>query len=133
MSLIKIYQAFGNEVATITPTITVVHQGIEFTPVNGVPYQEFHILPAGEKKPYINETNYKTYGIFQITLRYPNGEGIGKVLTRLEQYKELFVRKSKLTYDGLTVKLLSKAQTVNLGVDGDRVVFALSLEFEALI
>ena len=79
------------------------------------------------------DSENKTYGIFQITLKYPNGEGIGKVLTRLEQYKELFMRKSKLTYDGLTVKLLSKAQTVNLGVDGDRVVFALSLEFEAII
>lgn len=133
MSTIKIYQAFNEALLTLTPAIDTIHEGTTYEPTADKPYQELYILPAIDRKPFINETTYESRGIFQITLRYPKSQGLGTILTRVDMIKDLLTRKSKLTKDDLTVSLLSSATVRNLGVDGDRLVFVLSYEFKALI
>lgn len=133
MSTTKIYQAFNEALNTLTPSIDTIHEGMSYTPVSDTPYQELYILPAIDKSKFIGNDVYESNGIFQITLKYPTSQGLGTVLTRVDLIKELLTRKSKLIKDDLKVSLLSSATVRNLGVDGDRLIFALSYEYKALI
>ena len=133
MSLISIYNAFDEHIGTVAPTIDTVHEGQSYTPTAGVAYQELFIKPAIDENLFIGDVGYSSKGFFQITLRYPTGEGLGNILTRVEAYKALFKKQFELTKDGLKISILKDLQVVNLGVDGDRLVYAIRANYRVLI
>ena len=120
-------QLYANE---LEPQIDTAYQGISFSPQSGVPYQEYYILPALNDALFINQSDTIYRGIFQITLRYPTGAGIGEVLQRVDLIEPHFYKGKSLIKDDVKV-VFDDSKVFNLGTEGDRLVYVFSVEFRA--
>lgn len=129
MSLSKIYKGFYTKLNTI---VTVV-EGQEYTPIVNTPYQELYLLPSSDDNIFINEAGYQSLGLFQISLYYPISGGMGAMLERVEDIKAVFKSDFSFVEDGLRVNILRDLEVVNLGVDGDRFVYAIRVKYKALV
>lgn len=130
--MLEIKQAFETKISTINPTIATVYEGNNYTPVINVPYQELYLLPAGNDDPYINDKEYVSYGIFQITLKYPTGTNASKLINeRCKLYLDNFERGTNLIQNSIRVKVKNTPIVRNLGIVGDRLIYAISINYEA--
>lgn len=127
----QIKQLFETKISSITPTIETAYEGVVFTSTNGTPYQELYIIPAINEAPYINETLHYEKGIFQITLKYPTGTGTGATLDRVSLYMDNFFSGMSLTKDDVKVSVINAPKIVNLGANGDRLVYVISINYKA--
>jgi len=129
--LLEIKQAFEIKLNSINPTIATAYENAPFTPTNGVPYQELTLLPSYNDSEYINDKQYVSYGLVQITIKYPTTKGAKDVLDRVKLYMNNFVRGDTLTNGGINIKIKSTPIAVNLGTIGDRYVYAISINYKA--
>ena len=131
MSLITIYQGFNSQLSTLTP-IDTVHEGQEYSPEADKEYMELYLKPAIEDNVFLNQVGYESKGFFQITLSYPASGGIGALLTKVEEIKTLFKSKFSFKQDNLTISILKGLEVKNLGLNGDRLVYAIRINYKTL-
>ena len=128
--MIEIKRAFETKIGLITPKIDTSYEGIKYDSIVGKEYQELYLLPAGNEDEYINETNYKAYGIFQITIKYPLLK-YKDMLDRVKLYLDTFPRATTMTNNNIKVKVKNTPIVRNLGQDADRLVYVISINYEA--
>jgi len=133
MSLVKIRSAFEVAVNAITPTIPTAYENINYTPSNGVDYQELYLLPAINEDISIESSDFVSKGIFQITLKYKTGRGSYDIATRADLYVKSFKTGRKLIKDDVTVIVMDTPKVINLGTSGDRIIYAISINYRAYI
>lgn len=124
--------AFEEAINAINPTIATAYENVSFTPTSGVPYQELYDIPASNNHLFIDNAEFEGLGIFQITLKYPSGAGMKAVSNRAELYVSSFPCGRKLTKNGDTITVLQTPKVNNLGVDGDRIVVAVSINYKQI-
>lgn len=124
--------AFEEAINAINPTIATAYENVSFTPTSGVPYQDLYDIPASNNHLFIDNAEFEGLGIFQITLKYPSGQGMKTVSNRAELYVSSFPCGRKLTKNGDTITVLQTPKVNNLGVDGDRVVVAVSINYKQI-
>ena len=129
--MIEIQNAFSIKLNSITPTIATAYENVPFAPTRNVPYQELSLLPSYNDNEYINDKQYISYGLVQITLKYPTTKGSKDILDRVKLYMNNFVRGDTLTNGGISIKIRSTPVAVNLGTIGDRYVYAISINYKA--
>lgn len=129
--MIEIKTAFEIKLNSITPIIATAYENVPFTPTSNVPYQELSLLPSYNDSEYINDKQYISYGLVQITLKYPTTKGSKDILDRVKLYMNNFVRGDTLTNGGISIKIRSTPVAVNLGTIGDRYVYAISINYKA--
>ena len=146
MSQKKVNLGFINKIISITPTIDTVLEGTaSYIPTAGKEYQELYYLPAINDSQNIDNPDYFNRGIFQITLKYPNKQGLSKILDKCDLYVNAFAKStkyvyvnvlqkgSKFTFQGLTIAITETPTIVNLGNERDRVVYAISINYKAYV
>ena len=134
MSQKKVNLGFINKINSITPTIDTVLEGTaSYTPTAGKEYQELYYLPAINDSQNIDNPDYFNRGIFQITLKYPNKQGLSKILDRCDLYVNAFAKGTKFTFQGITIAITETPTIVNLGNESDRVVYAISINYKAYV
>ncbi len=134
MSQKKVNLGFINKINSITPTIDTVLEGAGAdTPTAGKEYQELYYLPAINDSQNIDNPDYFNRGIFQITLKYPNKQGLSKILDRCDLYVNAFAKGTKFTFQGITIAITETPTIVNLGNESDRVVYAISINYKAYV
>ena len=124
--------AFEEAINAINPTIATAYENVSFTPTSGVPYQELYDIPASNNHLFIDNSEFEGLGIFQITLKYPSGQGMKTVSNRAELYVSSFPCGRKLTKNGDTITVLQTPKVNNLGIEGDRVVVAVSINYKQI-
>ena len=124
--------AFEEAINAISPTIATAYENVSFTPSSGVPYQELYDIPASNNHLFIDNSEFEGLGIFQITLKYPSGAGMKTVSNRAELYVSSFPVGTKLTKNGEVITVLQTPKVNNLGVDGDRVIVAISINYKSI-
>ena len=124
--------AFEEAINAISPTIATAYENVSFTPSSGVPYQELYDIPALNNHLFIDNSEFEGLGIFQITLKYPSGTGMKTVSNRAELYVSSFPVGRKLTKNGDIITVLQTPKVNNLGVDGDRVIVAVSINYKSI-
>lgn len=124
--------AFEEAINAISPTIATAYENVSFTPSSGVPYQELYDIPASNDHLFIDNSEFEGLGIFQITLKYPSGAGMKAVSNRAELYVSSFPVGRKLTKNGDIITVIQTPKVNNLGVDGDRVVVAVSINYKSI-
>lgn len=129
--MIEIKNAFELAINSITPTIATAYENTPFTPTNNVPYQELYLIPSYNDNPFISGDGFISYGIFQITLKYPTGKGTKDILDRIKLYLDNFQSGQNLTQNGITINILNTPSVKNAGVVGDRLVYILSINYQA--
>lgn len=119
MSRRAIRSALEAALNSVTPALSTAWENVNFTPVNGVPYQKVNLLFA---QPNNSEygSNYVEMGIFQITLMYPLSTGSSAADARAELLMEAFKRGSSFEAGGYTI-VVDRTPEVSGGMrDGDR-------------
>lgn len=129
--MIEIKNAFEIKLNTITPLISTAYENTPFAPVNNVPYQELFLIPAYNDNPFISGDGFISYGIFQVTLKYPTGKGTKDILDRIKLYLDNFQSGQNITQNGITINILNTPSVKNAGVVGDRLVYILSINYQA--
>ena len=129
----EIYRVFEAKLNTITPLLSTAFENTPFSPVNNVPYQELFLIPAMNNNIFIDNAGYLSYGIFQITLKYPTGKGTKDILDRVKLYLDNFKSGTILTKDGIETNIQGTPTVKNLGVVGDRICYAISINYMAHI
>ena len=134
MSQKKVNLGFINKINSIIPTIDTVLEGTtSYTPTAGKEYQELYYLPAINDSQNIDNPDYFNRGIFQITLKYPNKQGMSKIQDRCDLYEKAFTKGTKFIFQGLTIATTETPTIVNLGNESDRVVYAISINYKAYV
>ena len=134
MSQKKVNLGFINKINSIIPTIDTVLEGAaSYTPTAGKEYQELYYLPAINDSQNIDNPDYFNRGIFQITLKYPNKQGLSKILDKCDLYVNAFAKGTKFTFQGITIATTETPTIVNLGNESDRVVYAISINYKAYV
>jgi len=86
MSQISIRSALETQLNTLVPKVSTQFENVVFTPVTNVPYQSVHLLMNTPDDPVIFSPGmYREKGIFQLTLRYPLGNGTIAIMTQAEK------------------------------------------------
>ena len=124
--------AFEEAINAINPTIATAYENVSFTTSSGVPYQELYDIPSSNDHLFIDNAEFEGLGIFQITLKYPSGAGMKTVSNRAELYVSSFPCGRKLTKNGDTITVLQTPKVNNLGIEGDRVVVAVSINYKQI-
>lgn len=134
MSQKKVNLGFINKINSIIPTIDTVLEGTaSYTPTDGKEYQELYYLPAINDSQNIDNPDYFNRGIFQITLKYPNKQGLSKILDKCDLYVNAFAKGTKFTFQGITIAITETPTIVNLGNESDRVVYVVSINYKAYV
>ena len=134
MSQKKVNLGFINKINSIIPTIDTVLEGTaSYTPTAGKEYQELYYLPAINDSLHIDNSSYFDRGVYQVTLYYPNKQGLSKILDRCDLYVNAFAKGTKFTFQGLTIATTETPTIVNLGNESDRVVYAISINYKAYV
>ena len=126
--MLRIRQALEKAVLAVAPAIDTAFENTTFKPRAGEPYQQLHFLPAKPEAAVIDDSISEVLGVFQITLRYPAGEGVKNVLERARLYEKAFKVGVKLENE----VFITAPTSVNiLGIDGDRYGVAVSIYFKS--
>ena len=134
MSQKKVNLGFINKINSIIPTIDTVLEGAgAYTPTAGKEYQELYYLPAINDSQNIDNPDYFNRGIFQITLKYPNKQGLSKILDKCDLYVNAFAKGTKFIFQGLTIATTETPTIVNLGNESDRVIYVVSINYKAYV
>ena len=132
--MIEIENAFRIKLNTISPVIATAYENTPFDPkvlAVGTPYQEVSFLPSYNDNVFIDNGGYLSYGLVQILLKYPNSQGTKAILDRIKLYLDNFKSGSNLTKDGIVINIQGTPSVKNLGVVGDRFVYAISINYMA--
>lgn len=124
--------AFEEAINAITPTIATEYENVSFTPTVNVPYQSLYDIQSSNDHLFINNSEFESLGIFQITLRYPSGQGSAAASNRAELYVTSFPIGKKLTKNGEIITILQTPKVTNLGVSGDRYSVAVSINYKSI-
>lgn len=126
--MLRIRQALEKAVLAVAPAIDTAFENTTFKPRANEPYQQLYFLPAKPEAAVIDDSISEVLGVFQITLRYPAGEGVKNVLERARLYEKAFKVGVKLENE----VFITAPTSVNiLGVDGDRYGVAVSIYFKS--
>jgi hypothetical protein len=80
-------------------------ENLEFTPVDGTPWQRLNFLPGQTENPTLGEGFKREVGILQVTLFYPTKLGRGAAVARAEVLRAGFKRGTTLTEGTLRVMI----------------------------
>lgn len=126
--------AFMNAVHSVEPTIKVVFEALGgYTPIKGVPYVECFYMPFINNNKFVNNSDYEERGAFQITLRYPTGQGLSDILDRCDLYLNAFKVGTVLTNGDAIVRICGTPKVISLGTENDRIVYAITINYKCLL
>ena len=131
--MLEIKQAIEIKLNSILPVIQTSYENSPFTPTTGTPYQEVTFLLAYNDNAFIDNSGYLSYGLVQILLKYPTGSGSNAILSRVKLYLDNFKSGTILTKDGIETNIQGTPTVKNLGVVGDRICYAISINYMAHI
>ena len=101
MSQITIRSILETQLATIVPKVSTQYENVVFTPVTNVPYQSAYLLMNKTNDVTISDSGViRDSGIFQVTLRYPIGNGTVVAMTQAEKIRVAFRKGYLPTKDG---------------------------------
>ena len=130
MSQKEIKVALDKAIGLLSGHIQTEYENIAFTPTAGTPYQQLHFLPAPSTSIEISGEASIHRGIYQITLKYPVNRGVNPPLDKAESIIKAFP-KSRVLVENDTVVICELPVYRKLGVDGDRYIYAVSIEYKS--
>lgn len=130
MSQKEIKVALDKAIGLLSSDIQTEYENIAFTPTAGTPYQQLHFLPAVNASIEITGEASIHRGIYQITLKYPVNKGVNPPLDKAESIIKAFP-KSRPLIEGTTKVICELPTYRKLGVDGDRYIYAVSIEYKS--
>lgn len=129
MSQPTIRAALETALAGLEPAIDTAWQNVPYTPVTGRPYQEAYLLPATPENYSMGDSSRQERGIFQVSLKYPTGQGTAAVGARAEMIAALFRRGASFTKAGITVQIEHTPEIADGRDDDDRWMVPVKIRY----
>jgi hypothetical protein len=85
---------------SVLASLTAYHNA-NFPVVSGVPYQLAHMITFKPDEPTQGGGYYREHGVFQVTLVYPAGVGMGAITARAELIRSYFKKGTTLVHSGI--------------------------------
>jgi len=85
---------------SVLASLTAYHNA-NFPVVSGVPYQLTHMITFKPDEPTQGGGYYREHGVFQVTLVYPAGVGMGAITARAELIRSYFKKGTTLVHSGI--------------------------------
>jgi Bacteriophage related domain of unknown function len=126
--MLDIQKALETRLAALTGPLPTAWPNVAITPP-ATGYQRVDFLPATTQNPTFGPSFYRDAGIFQVTLLFPLGGGMGAVIARAEVIKAGFPRGSSYSSGGLTI-IINGTPTIGPGrVIEDRMAVPVSIAY----
>ena len=130
MSLAAIRADIETQINAITPALATAWQNVQFTPVNGVPYQRVTLLLAEPDNQELT-ASFNEVGFFQIDLCYPQLTGSAAAEARAELLRNTFKRGQSF---GVSDILITHTPEVKPAYqESDRYIITVRVRFNAFI
>jgi hypothetical protein len=133
MSTASIRKALETKLAALSPALATAYENFPFTPANGTPYQEAFLLPGAPNNAEMGAKNYIDVGVFQVTLKYPLGNGPAAAQARADLLKTHFKRGTTMVQDGINVLVIRTPAVAGGFPLGDRYCIPVSIYYQAHI
>ncbi len=131
MSDVNIRKAFEKRLALMLPALATQYENVDYTPINGTPYQQTNLLPALPDNASLGDSYYREIGLFQVMLRYPQNTGAGAAEARAEAIRLHFKRGTHITEAGQTVLVLKTPTKSPAFMDADRYCIPISIYYQS--
>lgn len=130
MALVEIRQALETHLNVMTPALSTAWENVNFTPVNGTPYQRVNLIIADTQNPTMGDGHYRLTGFMQVTLCYPINGGAKSASTRADLLVSHFKRNTNLApVAGVQVDINKTPRIEPPMIDGDRYKLPVSVYF----
>lgn len=106
MSLLNINLAFQKRLFLL-PSMPTAYENQSFIPLTHVAYQEVALVPATPENPTLGDAYRREVGFYQVSLRYPIGDGASVARTRAELTASHFKRGTSITEGGQTILVIN--------------------------
>lgn len=123
----KISAALATRLATLN--LPTQYENSQFNPVAGITYLKEDLLPANNTSTTLNQSTMHS-GIYQVSVYAPKDANKGKGYATAKQVLDLFTRGLRLTYQDLSITIMSASQTPAF-ISGDRWVVPISIFYRA--
>lgn len=108
--------------------LVTAYENKKFTPTEGVPWARVTVLPARPSVVTLGSSGEDEHtGITQIDLFYPLDSGDGEILAMSDAIRTVFKAGTGMSYNGLSVTVLSCGRSGGRLVDG---LYNIILEIE---
>lgn len=131
MSNLKIRQALETGLITLTPNVPTGFENADFIEVEGQPSRDAYVLFAKPENPTMGDDFYRQSGIFQVTLRWPIGEGTEAIGLHADLVRKAFHRGLSLFADNVQVTIDATPEIPGGQRVVDRYVIVMRIEFHA--
>lgn len=116
----------GSVLANLT-----AYQNASYQVVSGVPYQLVHMTTFKPDEPTQGSGYYREHGVFQVTLVYPVGVGVGAITARAELIRSFFKKGTMLIDSGVKVTIPETPEFGYLQGSSDDVSLPVKIGFRA--
>jgi hypothetical protein len=116
----------GSVLANLT-----AYQNAVFQSATGVPYQLIHMTTFKPDEPTQGGGYYREHGVFQVTLVYPVGVGIGAITARAELIRSFFKKGTTLVNGGITTVIPDTPEFGYLQGSSDDISLPVKIGFRA--
>ena len=110
---------------------STAYQNASYQVVSGMPYQLIHIVTFKPDEPTQGGGYYREHGVFQVTLVYPVGTGVGAIAARAELIRSFFKKGISLTNSGITVVIAETPEFGYLQGSSDSVSLPVKIGYRA--
>jgi hypothetical protein len=115
---------------SILPNLTA-YQNAAFQSATGVPYQLIHMTTFKPDEPTQGGGFYREHGVFQVTLVYPVGIGVGAIMARAELIRSFFKKGTTLISSGIKTVIPDTPEFGYLQGASDEISFPVKIGFMA--
>lgn len=106
-------------------------QNASYQVVSGVPYQLVHIVTFKPDEPTQGAGYYREHGVFQVTLVYPVGVGVGAITARAELIRSFFKKGTTLENSGIKTVIPDTPEFGYLQGSSDNVSLPVKIGYRA--
>lgn len=117
----------------VVQAVTTAYQNTVYPSVIGVPYQMAFMIPFKPNEPTQGAGFSQEQGLFQVTLVYPVGLGVGAINERAELIRGAFKKGSTLVNNGVTVVIANKPELGNFAGAADSFSIPVKISYQANI
>lgn len=123
-------QALETALNNMTPSLATAWENVDFSPINGTPYQRAFLLAAEPDNPEIGGLVIEQ-GILQVSLCYPLGAGPQPAEARFELIRTTFYRGASFTASGVTTIVEKTPEISPAMIEPDRYVRPVRIRWRA--
>ena len=105
MSATLIRSALETSLAALSPAIATAYENVDYTPVQGTPYQRVNVLFATPQSLEMSQKLHREQGFMQVTLCYPKHGGTAAATARAEAIRAAFPAASEHVSGSVTVTI----------------------------